>query len=298
MNGISGISSGSGGNGRRPNQNRSVGSYNRGGMMRPVGANNLPPEVNRILEKYVDRSLMLIESIDTERLLQDRNGEEMLDTLKIIAAEPMKLLDMDLSLFKDLSPVGDQKLIQEMQEHAKQIKDLVSRSNIEKDAITKACEKMLKIQAKEFGETMQIRLEAVMQSNMMKFQESLEGMIERGIQQGIAAALEALGINDLKSRGITHRSLTKTPPSVSPISKSKLESKLGGQADFVKCDLQDGFSEDKFKEYYGDEPNYEDLVAYFRILVAEKNQDRHSRTSFNIQPPVESRHQKGQINNR
>ena len=90
----------------------------------------------------------------------------------------------------------------------------------------------------------------------------------------------------------------ETPPSASPVSKSDLESKLGGMADIVKRDFQDGFSEDKFKEYYGDEPNYEDLVAYFRILVAEKTQDRHSRTSFNIQPPVESRHQKGQINNR
>ena len=95
MYGIQRVSSGSGGNGRRPNQNRSVGSYNRGGMMRPVGANNLPPEVSRMLEKYVERSMMLLESIDTEKLLQDRNRAEMLDKLQIVAAEPMKLLEID-----------------------------------------------------------------------------------------------------------------------------------------------------------------------------------------------------------
>ncbi|NQY73268.1 MAG: hypothetical protein HRT90_00735 [Candidatus Margulisbacteria bacterium] len=49
----------------------------------------------------------------------------------------------------------------------------------------------------------------------------------------------------------------------------KLIESLGAQAILVQSDVDDGVSEKGFEELYGDEPNYSDLLRYFRFLKSK-----------------------------
>ncbi len=155
---------------------------------------SFPPEVVTMLKVFTKRAGNLLKNAEIV-LEKDKDRDSILKNLAIVAAEPMKLLQIDLSLFQKLSSANDQQLIKQMKNHAEKINNLITIQKIEKDAITQACGELIKIQANEFSESLQIRIAGVVQANMQEMRGFLQGVVGDAVQKGIK---DGLAVQDVK----------------------------------------------------------------------------------------------------